>query len=494
MKFFLIAPILCTLIFGCSPEKAEKQKEVTPPVVKKQDEPRQPGCKPCHPMVLDKHHQMSCTDCHDGSDKSAVQEEAHLDLNSEPSHPKSMVKRCGECHHNEVKGVTASSHFTLADCTNLTRNLFGTKSRLASKDNIPESEIPMTAGDLADDLLRRSCLRCHLHSKGDRYPGVRHGSGCAACHLDFEVGKLVTHHFLALPTDKQCLQCHYGNRVGFDYYGRFEHDLNEEYRTPYTTRQDFFRPFGVEFHQLVPDIHQKAGMECVDCHSGRDLMGTSSVPSSLSCSDCHQPQQLKSHLPASITRSGSDYTLTTRREKKELRIPLMKDPAHDEFSTRVDCQVCHAQWSFNDQGLHFLRRDFDEYDDFERLTTQGHFDVEKLLLNNLDFDKDEFEPSLKDQISGELTRGVWYRSFSQRRWEKIPLGRNAEGTIMVTRPILDLHLSWTDEEENVRFDSVSPKDRSRAYRPYVPHTTGPAGLYYRNRIQRFLALEKQLNN
>ena len=159
-------------------------------------------------------------------------------------------------------------HFTLAREVNLVRKAFGAKETLSGLTQIPVADAPKDPLQLADDLLRRRCLRCHPYSSGDPYPYVNHGTGCAVCHLDFTDGAPTSHTFLATPGDKQCLQCHYGNWVGADYYGRFEHDFNTEYRTPYTTKESFTRPYGVEYHQLAPDIHQQKGMICVDCHSG----------------------------------------------------------------------------------------------------------------------------------------------------------------------------------------------------------------------------------
>ena len=58
------------------------------------------------------------------------------------------------------------------------------------------------------------------------------------------------------------------------------------------------------------------------------------------------------------------------------------------------------------------------------------------------------------------------------------------------RPVLDLHLSWIDEEHKVRFDAVAAQSDNKGVQPYTPHTTGPAGIFYRQRLQDFYQLEK----
>ena len=77
-----------------------------------------------------------------------------------------------------------------------------------------------------------------------------------------------------------------------------------------------------------------------------------------------------------------------------------------------------------------------------------------------------------------------------RRWETPILGRNQDGAITTMRPMLDYSLSWIDEEEKVHFDSAAADDPRHGLRPYVPHTTGPAGLFHQQRIDSFLQEEK----
>ncbi len=292
------------------------------------------------------------------------------------------------------------------------------------------------------------------------------------------------------PGDNQCLQCHYGNRVGFDYYGRFEHDMNDEYRTPYTTRHDYFRPFGVEFHQLTPDIHQQKGLICVDCHGAKELMTDQAA--TITCSDCHDKTQLLSRLPVeTISSKDGIYSLYSFGDEQNHVLPFMQHSAHSQY-TDVACQVCHAQWAFNDQETNLLRNDLEEYDDFSRLTVQGSFEVEKILKNNLDYDLEEIPHSMTDKISGEERAGLWYKGFVTRRWEDVTIGRDDSGRLQVMRPILDIRISWIDEDEEVQFDGVEANTDNKGMMPYTPHTTGKAGLFYKERIDQLLRSEKSL--
>ncbi len=478
------------LLISCSPEPEKKESDNNTAVNITDKSPIH-GCIVCHDKKLDSSHNFDCTECHKGNNKTDKESVAHLGLVTEPAHPDNMMGSCGKCHKKIVQDTLHSLHFTVKNEVNLIRKAFGATESLNSLVEIPVTKVPDTILALTDDLLRRRCLRCHVYYTGDRYPGIVRGSGCASCHLSFYEGKLTSHKFLKTPGDKQCLQCHYGNHVGADYYGRFEHDMNDEYRTPYTTTNDYFRPFGLEFHQLQEDVHQQKGLVCVDCHSGSELMGKDS--STPSCASCHDENRLAGNLPENISRTPDGIMiLYSVNSKKKHIVPLMRHPAHNEYRDLAACQVCHARWSFNDQQTNLLRSDLDEYESFARLTAQGSFEVEKLLLNNLDYDAEEKEPAMSDKISGKQFPGLWHKGYLMRRWEEVPIGRDDVGKLQVIRPILDLHLSWINEDEKVIFDSVSGTTKNNGMLPYTPHTTGKAGLFYKERIEQFLRSEKEV--
>jgi hypothetical protein len=348
---------------------------------------------------------------------------------------------------------------------------------------IPVASEQTTPLQLADDLLRRRCLRCHVYSSGDDYPLTGHGTGCAACHLTFGEGKLQNHQLLAKPTDRQCLGCHYGNVVGADYYGRYEHDYNWEYRTPYVTREPYVRAYGIEYHDLIPDIHQQRGLACIDCHRSHQLMTGGQNP--LTCATCHRSALDENRpLPDNVVRENGELLLTSRIDGKKHLIPPLSHPAHEQYGQQVACQVCHAQWAFNDSTTHLLRSESEDFLSWERLTVQGSSQIEQMLEHNLNSDEEELPVAMRDGITGEERPGVWYQGFIQRRWEEMLIRRDSDGVIKVFRPVLDLRLSAIDSEETVLLDSVAGSGPELL--PYTPHTTGAAGMFYRNRFAGLL--------
>jgi len=468
--------VLVSLFSGCSGDMVSSTEQ----------------CNSCHTVDLDPNHQIACTSCHSGNGQAGDEQTAHKGMLSRPAHPNNLAHSCGQCHTQEANNLPHALHYTLSNSINQVRTAFGASDHLASLIDIPINEEPENITQLADDMLRRRCLRCHLFSPGDTYSATRRGTGCAACHLEYKKGKLVAHVFKASPADNQCLACHYGNRVGADYYGRFEYDFSMEFRTPYTAADTTDRPYGVEYHDLVPDIHQQRGLICIDCHSGRELMTARDPVNRIACADCHDSQRLRQNLPRGIEKNGDTYYLIAKGDGKKHSIPLLRHPAHSG-NTDVTCQVCHAQWSFNDGTTYLLRSDMEEYDRWAFLTVQGSSEVEHLLANNLDFDKDELEPSTTDTITNEKRRGIWYKGYSMRRWESIPFGRTENGRISVMRPELNISLSWIDENEDVRFDGVDATAANHGLRPYTPHTTGPAGIFYKERLRQFRATDAAMS-
>ena len=176
----------------------------------------------------------------------------------------------------------------------------------------------------------------------------------------------------------------------------------------------------------------------------------------------------------------SRTVLTARHTGKEHPVPQLSHPAHRQYGDQVSCQVCHAQWSFNDSTTHLLRSDTDDFDSWERLTVQSSSEVEQLLDHNLYSDEDELSPTMKNSITGEPVEGLWHKGFTQRRWEDMIIKRDTDGIIKVFRPILDLRISFIDNNERVRFDNITGD--GNGILPYTPHTTGPAGMFYTDRF------------
>ncbi len=440
-----------------------------------------PGCLNCHKTVKpDTHHAFSCKSCHLGDSTAKDKSVAHNHLLATPAAPATMERVCGKCHQKQVKQCRKSLHFTLKNAVNKVRAHFGILPELQRFTQLPALNTPPANNkELINDMLRRRCLRCHVYTAGDQYPLVERGQGCAACHLQYADGKPVTHAFIK-PTQQICLSCHYANHVGSDFLGAYEHDFNWEYRTPYTRNGPYSRPYGVELHNLSPDIHSTKGMTCLDCHYKEELAGTKP---GIRCIACHAPDKTNP-LPGNVVKQGSLFFLYDRQSGQKHQVPQLIHPAHAQYNRKVACQVCHAQWAFNDQPTHLVLSFLEDADPWERLTVQSSSAVEHFLDHNLNSDDEELSPAMNDTISGSTFPGIWYKGFGQRRWESLHIQQDVDGIIKVFRPILDLRVSAIDEDEIVLFDTI--KGKNSGLLPYTPHTTGPAGIFYERRFLHFL--------
>ncbi|PIE58487.1 MAG: hypothetical protein CSA33_03435 [Desulfobulbus propionicus] len=478
---FIILLIIFASLAGCRSENPSAQGPQ--PIVATALPPPEvdPGCRGCHQEVVldDWHHTLLCTQCHKGENHTNEKDIAHQGLRTQPAHPDHMQQTCGECHPKQVTGALDSLHFTLKNKINQVRYHFGATTALTGLLEVPQAQTLGTPLELCDDLLRKRCLRCHPYSAGDSYSLVHHGTGCASCHLTFENQKLQSHVFRK-PTVQNCTSCHYGNYVGSDYQGRFENDFNWEYRTPYITQNTHGRLYGIEYLNLSSDIHQQRSLTCTDCHYHTGHGPATTVQ----CRDCHQWQPGTSLPPLQGLRAENDQLVLLSAAGNKHPIPTLHHPAHEHYGGQVTCQVCHAQWVFNDAPVYLLRSTSENWDMWERLTVQGSSEIETLLEHNLFSDEEELENNMRDGITGKATPGVWFKGYGQRRWENMHIARDTDGMIKIFRPILDLRLSMVNDEEQVLFDNIT--GTGSVYKPYTPHTTGPAGLFFRTRFEHLL--------
>lgn len=156
-------------------------------------------------------------------------------------------------------------------------------------------------------------------------------------------------------------------------------------------------------------------MICIDCHRGELILAPGSGRT-VACADCHDQQRLQKDLPADITQLDGNYTLRSRADNRDHPLPPMRDLAHTE-NPDVSCQICHAQWSYDDTTTHPLCTDHEEYDEWTALTVQGSSALEKLLENNLDLDKEELPPITADLLTGENRPSLWYQGYTIHRWK-----------------------------------------------------------------------------
>ncbi len=438
------------------------------------------NCQACH-KEMQSSCKLTCEECHISSTAPGqIQPADHPKVIANPSKEAYWQEKCAPCHAKEIEKFKNSLHYSLAGIIGQTRFLWG-KTNSPLDENPTESRRELlqlktnaahSTAELADALLAQKCLSCHFEAEGrTQAKGRKRAAGCASCHipLDQKSGKpLFGHKMQQKVSDATCMTCHSGNRVGADYYGYFEHDYHKAYQTPYGAEAQF-----ASFqHRMVPDVHQLAGLQCMDCHSRPDVMGGITASAfegqnrdTRKCTQCH---------------GGFDH-IVQRIELKN-SVPQFDKTviAHKEFHHKVSCAACHAGWSYQDYGLHLFFDQSNHYDQWGDFIWQDDAEITHLLQEQLNRPPGSRQNAhTRNKLSGKAMAGAWYKGWTFRRWEGIVLGKGEKGLYVPIRPLYQYYVTYVDSLDNVWLDSQIPlrKDGKPGWNwdTYAPHTIQAGG-------------------
>ncbi len=467
------------------------------------------ACEDCHAgiEVPGPGHDLECAACHVAAAPSSWDRRPapHPAVAANPSSPEHWEHTCGSCHAEQLARIQRSLHWTQTGVINHTRYLLGaqpdvvppawTLQSLAAAPP-PDPAAPVTApADVADDLLRRRCLRCHLMAPGGWTPGqggdagpapagssdgLWRGSGCAACHVPYAAdgrswsgdaavraagtaGRPRRHVIQRPSTSDPCLACHHGDATGADYAGLMPADDHADYRVPEHSGLDRPALYGADQRRLRPDLHHEAGMICTDCHGVGEVMGTldGPVPAleheavTVRCADCH----------AEALAAGGNA-------------------AHDVVAhASLTCAACHARWAPQSFGLHLHRSLVPTWDLWIPRALQGDPELTARVAAAAALSPEAraaVPPAMTDRITGEERPGLWAAGRTLRRWEEPALGVTADGRYAPLRPRHGYRVTAVDAAGLVVLDDREPtrgdgSGSGRASEPFTPHTTAPAG-------------------
>ncbi len=379
------------------------------------------GCQRCHqprndPSPSHPTAVWGCGVCHLGTPFARDKQRAHLGMAANPGSLHVARRTCGQsrCHPDLPQRVESSLMAT-------NRGILLALQRFwphVQTETVPHVQAMISPRSKADsgaaapiqsqalDHYHKMCGGCHLWRP--RHPELgeigRRGGGCTDCHLielkhhnqdltrkAFDHPELTTR----IPS-RNCTKCHNRSaRIGLSYFGRFE---SEGYGTPYAQGAHGPRRLsgGRFFLELPPDVHhQKAGLDCIDCHTERGVMGDGQSydhqkqQTDITCEACHRPrfetpiadenltrrlirmnrkQPHRTIKAVALTPKGSPLyhllegphdRLTLIRKRDGLAIPfqrLGKPRVHDfKGHARLSCQACHSRWTPQCYGCHELR-------------------------------------------------------------------------------------------------------------------------------------------
>jgi hypothetical protein len=227
------------------------------------------------------------------------------------------------------------------------RGIVHTTRQLLDDSVGPDASINLQSlgHSVADSLLRKQCASCHLGQEKTQHAHdvMRdRGGGCLACHVN-EHPQDAHPSLTKTVSDGRCFGCHSrSGRISLSYTGLAEVDSS-----------DLRLADGRPVERMPADVHYQAGMSCIDCHTGDDLMGDPG--------------------DAVNQREAVDIACTDCHDKHE------QDVDHE----RLTCAACHSQWAPQCYGCHLeYDADGEQWDHVDRQVTAGRWHDERWDVRN----------------------------------------------------------------------------------------------------------------
>ncbi|MBW2602987.1 MAG: hypothetical protein JRE28_01555 [Deltaproteobacteria bacterium] len=453
-----------------------------------------------------------CIDCHGGDSKSEDKKASHRTMlgPKNPSDPKFWEQTCGKCHPYQLKRVRANiMHTNTGMIKNIQKTWEGEDGKLYStrpakvfseKGQSLELKGVDQLNHLSGELYRKFCSRCHVGREDNQKYAANHGSGCAACHFPYNdtatyqgndltvKGKRsysANHQLAALPGNDVCLRCHNrSGRMALTYQGLYD---GNNCLVP--TRNGLPGPRMISgarnITYITEDIHFARGMDCIDCHTSRDIMGDGYAyenmyhQTEIGCEDCHgtgkkrpvfneitrendeamresksYPIKMQPGMKMIITgkgrkysnvfyESGNVYVLGKRTGKLHQSPVITGTPEHTiSGHDRLECYTCHSRAVPQCFGCHT------RYDQ----TQLG-----------------------RDYIKNRETKGKFSETEDWRKLYPFPLALNQRGRISPVTPGCQTFVTVVDEYgRTIKTEYVAKfkgKKRLR-FAPFYSHNTG----------------------
>jgi hypothetical protein len=454
----------------------------------------------------------SCVACHGGDPKESDKEASHRSMfgPKNPSDPVFWDKTCGTCHPYQLARLKGNvMHTNAGIIKNIQAAWEGTDGRLygtAAGAVFDATGKPLVIKSVAEldhisgELYRKFCSLCHVGIESNRSYSTSHGSGCAACHFPYNntatyegndptvKGKWpysAEHKIACLPDNQVCFRCHNrSGRIALSYQG-----LNDGNSSMVPTCDGMPGPMliggGRNVVHITADIHFAKGMDCIDCHTSRDVMGDGYayenmyLQTEVTCQDCHgsgmkrprareidreneeairesenYQRRMQPGMKMILTSKGRKYSnvftegegiyvLGKRSGKLHESKIITGTPEHTIFGhERMECYACHSRTVAQCYGCHTK------------------------------YDRSRHAPDL---IKGVYTRGAFSETEDYRTLYPFPLGVNQRGKISPVTPGCQTFVTVVDERGmTIKREYVAEYKGKRQLRfaPFYSHNTG----------------------
>jgi hypothetical protein len=470
------------------------------------------GCLACHAGI--EHASPShpgCVSCHGGDPKSQVKEGAHRGMfgRGNPSAPEQWDKSCGACHLYQLDRVKSNLMYT---ATGMIRNiqltwegpekgLYGSRGGdVYDPAGKAQPLKPVAELDhLSGELYRKFCSQCHVARESGEVYGASHASGCAACHFPYNDRAVsqgrdatvrgrgayaATHAMERLPGNEVCARCHNrSGRIAYSYQG-----LNDGNNSLVPTRYGQPGPVMASGNRnltrIAPDVHFAAGMDCIDCHTSRDVMGDGYsyrnmyLQTEIGCEDCHggaktprfreiatesdeavresqgYRMQMRPGMKMLLTSKGRTYSnvfyrdgavwVLGKRSGKLFRSRVITGTAEHTVAGhgRMECYSCHTRTVVQCYGCH------------------------------TSYDKTR---SAMDYVKGVPTAGRFSEKEDYRTLYPFPLALNQRGRISTATPGCQTFVTVVEPDGSVSKNEYVARfngKRQLRFAPFYSHNTG----------------------
>ncbi len=250
---------------------------------------------------------IGCFSCHRGNPFTLNKNSSHKNLVRIPGNLENAKLTCGNsnCHPDLFSRVNNSIMTTMSGVVSVNKFVF-------DEINSPTGIFRITeiGHSPAESHLRNLCASCHLSNEKKEFGKINQssrGGGCLACHLNYskeaeiELSNYSKSNKNNLPqihpsidlkiTNEHCFGCHSrSGRISTNYEGWSE-------ISPHQISSDSIQirklDDGRVFIKQQEDVHNKAGMDCIDCHISLELMGDGNLYAhkeeqvKIDCEDCH---------------------------------------------------------------------------------------------------------------------------------------------------------------------------------------------------------------
>lgn len=343
-------------------------------------------------------------------------------LKKSPASPKNWDLSCGKCHFYEVKRVKSSLMYTnIGMIKKIQTSWEGDIKKLysVSKGDLLFNEYgkPLNINyigeldNLGANLYRKFCFKCHIGYQEEK----QRISGCGVCHFYYDKTKGYSHKLVKIPSQDVCLLCHNrSGRIGLSYIGVYE--TNNLVPTD-SSGPKYPLSGGRSLIHIKKDIHFEKGMECVDCHTSRDIMGDAYTYTDkmdqveISCEDCHgsytqYPKtkqvigdgrspiiesknykiKITQGMNMVLTKKGRMYSnvflkdnkvyVQSKRTGKLFESPIITNTKYHNIygHKRLKCIVCHSKVVPQCFGCHtYYYKDILGYDGIRQEISYGRF-------------------------------------------------------------------------------------------------------------------------